>query len=87
MRGYFFEVLYMEKLNINDLNHFIESRKSDVERIIARDRKSERIIRMRERDIDEQKILDILCVKRWEKPEENGKVKYITERKWYYEFD
>ncbi|WP_077707001.1 hypothetical protein [Virgibacillus dokdonensis] len=77
----------MEKLNINDLNHFIESRKSDVERIIARDRKSERIVRMRKRDIDEQKILDILCVKRWEKTEENGKVKYITERKWYYEFD
>lgn len=57
----------MEKLNINDLNNFIESKKSDVERIIARDRKSERIVRMRERDIDEQKILDILCIKRWGK--------------------
>ncbi|WP_058307360.1 hypothetical protein [Gracilibacillus massiliensis] len=77
----------MDKLNINDLNNFIESQKSDVERIIARDRKSERIVRKRERDIDEQKILDILCMKRWEEAEENGKVKYITERKWYYEFD
>ena len=77
----------MEKLKINALNNFIESRKSDVERIIARDRKSERIVRMRERDIDEQKILDILCIKRWEKAEKDGKVKYTTERKWYYEFD
>jgi len=77
----------MKKLNINDLNNFIEAQKSNVERIIARDRKGERVVRMRERDIDEQKILDIICKKRWEKAEEDGKVKYITERKWYYEFD
>lgn len=77
----------MEKLNINELNNFIESQKSHVERMMARDRKSERVVRMRERDIDEQKILDILCIKRWKKAEEDGKVKYISERKWYYEFD
>ncbi|GAA0289548.1 hypothetical protein GGQ92_002440 [Gracilibacillus halotolerans] len=77
----------MEKLNIKDLNNFIESQKSNVERIIARDRKSARVVRMRERDIDEQKVLDILCIKRWKKAEEDGKVRYITERKWYYEFD
>ncbi len=82
-----FEVLLMKKLNINELNNLIESQKSKVERILARDRKSGRIVRMHERDIDEQKILDILCIKRWEKAEEEGKVKYITERKWYYEFD
>lgn len=46
----------MEKLNIKDLNNFIESQKSNVERIIARDRKSARVVRMRERDIDEQKV-------------------------------
>ena len=77
----------MEKLNINELNNFIESQKSHVERMMARDRKSERVVRMRERDIDEQKILDILCIKRWKKAEEDGKVKYFSERKWYYEFD
>lgn len=49
----------MKKLNINELNNLIESQKSKVERILARDRKSGRIVRMHERDIDEQKILDI----------------------------
>lgn len=77
----------MKKININDLNCFIESQKPDAERIIARDRRSERIVRMRERDIVVQKILDILSIRRWEKAEKEGKVKYITERKRYYEFD
>ncbi|MGM8366629.1 hypothetical protein ACLIBG_14325 [Virgibacillus sp. W0181] len=77
----------MERLNINQLNKWIDSQKSDVERTIIRNRKDEKIVRMRERDKDEQIILDKLCIKRWKEAEKEGKIKYITDRKWYYDFD
>jgi len=77
----------MKKLNINELNKWIDSEKSEVERIIIRDRENEQIVRMRERDKDEQIILDKICLKRWQDAEKEGKIRYITDRKWYYDFD
>jgi hypothetical protein len=77
----------MKKVNIHDLNKHIDNNKSEVERMIIRDRENTPIVRTRKRDVDEQKVLDKLCIKRWEDAEREGKVKYITERKWYYAFD
>jgi hypothetical protein len=45
----------------------------------------ERNIRTRAHDENKAKILDVLCRKRWKKAE--GKVKYLSKRVWYYEFD
>ncbi|UJL46448.1 hypothetical protein KFZ58_00220 [Virgibacillus sp. NKC19-16] len=77
----------MKKVNINDLNQWINKRKPEVERSIIRNRDSERLIRTRERDKDEQKIIDKLCIERWKKAEQEGKIKYLSKRKWFYDFD
>lgn len=77
----------MKKVHIDELNHWIESQRSDVERKVIRDRKEKKLVRMRERDRDEQKILDQICIERWKKAEQEGKIKYLSERKWHYEFD
>lgn len=77
----------MKKVNFKELNQWIESQKPEVERKMIRERTNEKLIRTRKRDIDEQKILDKLCIERWKKAEQEGKIKYISERKWRYEFD
>jgi len=43
--------------------------------------------RRRPRDKEEQKVLDHLCKKKWEAALTRGKVKKLSRRKWYYEFD
>ncbi|MEH7178576.1 hypothetical protein [Neobacillus vireti] len=77
----------MRKVDFSELNKQIFEKKSEVERTILRTKSSERLLRTRPRDKDEAKILDELCIKRWKKAEEEGKVKYLNERVWYYEFD
>jgi hypothetical protein len=78
---------FIEKMNMEDLNRSIDNQKADVERVIIRDRENKRTVRKRKRDADEEKILDKICIKRWKDAERDGKIKYITKRKWYYEFD
>ncbi|WP_134704383.1 hypothetical protein [Ammoniphilus sp. YIM 78166] len=77
----------MQKLSLDDLNQWIGKRQKEVERTLIRNRGTERPIRTRERDSDEVKILDHLCKQKWEKAEKEGKIKYITERVWFYDFD
>jgi len=43
--------------------------------------------RRRLRDKGEQNILDLLCIKKWQNALARGKVKKLSRRKWYYEFD
>jgi len=43
--------------------------------------------RRRPRDKEEQNVLDLLCIKKWESALARGKVKKLGRRKWYYEFD
>jgi len=80
-------VVELERINIRELNNLINEKKSEVDRHIIRNRNSEKNIRTRVRDRDEQKILDKLCIKRWKKAEQEGKIKYLTKRKWFYDFD
>ncbi|MBY7141573.1 hypothetical protein KFZ56_00320 [Virgibacillus sp. NKC19-3] len=77
----------MKKVNINDLNQWIGEQKSEVERSIIRNRDSERLIRTRLRNKDEQEILDKLCIERWKKAKQEGEIKYFSKRKWFYDFD
>lgn len=77
----------MKKINMKDLNDWIYTSKPEVERTMLRNQTSEKLIRTRERDIDEQKIIDKLCIVRWRRAEQDGKIKYHTKRKWFYDFD
>jgi hypothetical protein len=76
----------MKELSMNVLTDRIRKNKVEVDREILRTRTGQRLVRRRPRDPDEQKILDILCMARWEKAVNEGKVKYISQREWYYEF-
>jgi hypothetical protein len=77
----------MRKINFEELNRQIDENRSKVERTLLKGQTRERAIRKRPRDPDEIKILDRLCIKRWKKAESEGKVKYFTDRKWFYDFD
>jgi hypothetical protein len=77
----------MKKVNFSELNRRIVEKKSAVDRDILRTKGKERLIRTRQRDQEENKVLDQLCILHWKKAEEEGKVKYLKKRVWYYEFD
>lgn len=77
----------MKEMDFSELSEWILERKSDVERHILQTKGKERNIRTRARDKNETEILDHLCRKRWKKAEAEGKVKYLSKRVWYYEFD
>jgi hypothetical protein len=77
----------MKEMDFSELNEWIFEKKKEVERTILRTKSPERNIRTRPRDKTEADILDELCMKRWKKAEADGKVKYLSERVWYYEFD
>lgn len=72
---------------MNDLKSWIDEKKPEVEQIITRNRKPEVRVRRRERDRDEQKIIDTLCILKWKKAEKEGKIKYLSKREWFYDFD
>lgn len=57
----------MKEMNLSDLTDWINEEKSNVERAILRSKHSGRRIRTRPHDPDEIRILDQLCIKRWEK--------------------
>ncbi len=77
----------MKKMNFSDLNREIFEKKNEVEKTILRTKSDERLLRRRPRDENEAKILDELSIKRWKKAEREGKIKYIDDRVWYYDFD
>jgi hypothetical protein len=80
-------VVTMRKMDFSELNKRIYEKKSEVDRSILRNKPLDRMVRTRTRDKDEAKILDELCIRRWKKAEEEGKIKYLSKRVWYYEFD
>ncbi|MUV37615.1 hypothetical protein JNUCC1_01421 [Lentibacillus sp. JNUCC-1] len=74
-------------MDMDDLKKRIDRKKPDVERRMVQTRGEAPRIRTRERDPDEQRILDKLCIKRWKQAEQAGKIKYISKTEWYYELD
>ncbi|GAB3792664.1 hypothetical protein [Virgibacillus kimchii] len=77
----------MKKMDMKDLDAYISKNKNNVELTILREKCNGTGHRTRPRDPDEIKILDYLCQKNWEEAEASGKIKYLSERVWYYEFD
>lgn len=47
----------------------------------------ERVVRRRPRDKSEQDLLDKICKEAWNQALLKGKVKILSKREWYYEFD
>ncbi len=77
----------VKEIDFSDLNDWIQAKKPEVERRLLQEKSENRTFRTRPRDPDEIKILDMLSKKKWEKAEQEGKVKYLSEREWYYELD
>jgi hypothetical protein len=68
-----------------DLQRAIAENKPHVDRLLLQSKSAIRPIRTRPRDPDEIKVLDRLCVLKWEAAEKSGKVKYLSKNEWYYE--
>lgn len=69
-----------------DIENQIAVKMPEINRSILRSRQG-RPVRRRPRDPEEQRILDRLCARRWEKALAEGKVRILNDREWYYEFD
>lgn len=69
---------------LEDLNRFIESRKSETEMKILRAGRK-RTYRRRPRDPEEISVLNQICLLRWKKAEAEGKIRYISKTQWYYD--
>lgn len=74
----------MQILQLDDLNSFIDSRKAEAEMKILRAGRK-RAYRRRPRDPEEIAVLNQICLLRWKKAEEEGKIRYISKTKWYYD--
>lgn len=76
----------MQELESTEIQEQIAVRASAANRAVFR-RRQERAIRRRPRDIEEQRILDYLCIRAWDRAVATGKIKILNDREWYYGFD
>ena len=74
----------MQSFSLEELSSYIESRKSSVEEWMLQKGRT-RTYRRRERDAEEKKILHKICALRWKKAEREGKIKYLSPTRWYYD--
>ncbi len=70
----------------SELDKKINDKRQEADRFLFKSREG-KIMRRRPRDKEEQNVLDLLCKKKWEDDLARGKMKIISRRKWYYEFD
>jgi len=79
-------VLIMRELKMDDINKRIRERSPRAYLdMLKKDR--ERVIKRRPREKSKQDLLDKLCIEVWNQALLKGKVKIISKREWYYEFD
>ncbi len=76
----------MRRWKSSELDEKINKKRPEVDRFLLRSRQG-KIMRRRPRDKEEQNVLDLLCKKKWEDDLARGKIKILSRRKWYYEFD
>ncbi|MFB5661382.1 hypothetical protein [Alteribacillus sp. HJP-4] len=79
----------MKEININTINETINSRSNEVNYQLKREfsaissrRKNNKI-----RSKGEVEALDLICIQKWNRAVEEGKIKRLGERELYYEFD
>ncbi len=76
----------MRVWNTCDLQERIRERMPGVKRALLRARRG-RVVRRRPRDKEEQNILDLLCKRKWETDLARGRVRILSKREWYCEFN
>lgn len=76
----------MREWDYADLSRKIDAKKKKTELTLLSYKSQERPVRRRARDGEEQKILNALCLKRWQEAENLGQIQYISKNEWYYEY-
>jgi hypothetical protein len=76
----------MREWKTRDIEERIREKMPAANRALVRGRHG-KVVRRRPRDKEEQNILDLLCKRKWENDVAAGKVKIISKREWYCEFD
>ena len=76
----------MREWRYEQLAKEVDEKKTAVEKMLLSGKPSERLVRRRPRDLEEQRILDALCVRKWKEAEACGKIRYINKNEWYYEY-
>ena len=83
---YFGLVLIMRELKMDDIDKRIRERSPRAYLDMLK-KGRERVVRRRPRDKSEQDLLDKICKEAWNQALIKGKVKILSKREWYYEFD
>ncbi|MED0680382.1 hypothetical protein P4S83_13560 [Aneurinibacillus thermoaerophilus] len=78
----------MREFNIDEFFKEIDEKQQEVnERAYKLFRGNGRKTRVRPRDEDEQRCLDIICREKWMRAVEEGKIRYINDREMDYFVD
>jgi hypothetical protein len=84
---YFAAMQIMRKMSLDTLNQSIEKNRINVNERIAHSISSmNRKKTTRTRSQGEREALDRISISRWKKAVENGKVKKVQDRVWYYDY-
>lgn len=76
----------MRKTTLRAIEKRIKRNMGEAERYILRTRQSSSDIRKaKPRNEDKQKVLDILCRKKWQQAVREGKIKKLGDREYYYD--
>ena len=75
----------MRKVRLEEINEIIESERKNANQIIAQHLRRRRK-RSRTRSTSEIEALNQISIRRWEKAVENGWIRKISDRKWYYDY-
>lgn len=76
----------MRKIKLSDLNEIIDRRRKSVNRQISDVSNPNRKKRHRSRSKGEREALDQISIQKWKKALENGKIRKIDKRVWYYDY-
>lgn len=76
----------MRKFKLSDLNELIDKKRKIVNKQISELSISKRKKRNRARSKGEREALDQISIHKWKKALENGKVRKISDRVWYYDY-
>lgn len=76
----------MRKFRLSDLNELIDKKRKVVNKQISGISIPKRKKRNRARSKGEREALDQISIRKWKKALENGKVRKISNRVWYYDY-
>ena len=76
----------MRKFRLSDLNELIDKKRKIVNKQISEFSLPKRKKRNRARSKGEREALDRISIQKWKKAMENGKVRKISNRVWYYDY-